>query len=1027
MSQVKGQKPKYWRSLAELENDPEFAETVQREWRVPLDQEPTAPERRRFLQVMGASFAFAGLTSACRWKEDKMVDFAKRPDGLVPGEARFYATSMDVSGNVVGLVARSYDGRPIKLEGNPKHPGSLGAAGVWQQATLLELYDPDRSQSVTKGGKKAEWAAFVEFVKEHFDKAKAGGGAGLYVLAGVSSSPSLADMRGRLLEKFPQAKWLTWEPLAGNESELGTKLVFGKPQRVHLDVSKANVLVSLDADIIGSGYPNSLVHERALSDRHSPDHPNMSRVYVVESIYSHLGSVADHRLAIRSGQIKAFAAALDAMITTAVGGGAEYGAPQARPSAPFLEDKKVAKFLEVVGKELLANKGKSLLVTGDRQPPEVHALVARINAMVGNAGETVWYQELTDAPTSAQDLQTLVTDLQADKVETLLVIGQNPVYTAPADLGFDGLYKKAKTSIALTTYEDETAKASTWHVPLAHWLETWGDTASWDGALGISQPLIAPLFGSKSALEVLSLLTDGALLSGKDIVRRTHKATLADDRKWRKLVHDGVGESPKLEKLAPKPQALTGIAFAAHELGGLDAESNALEVVFAADAKIYDGRWANNAWLQELPDPFGKLTWGNVATLSVETGKKLGISDGTPVSLTLGGKSIELLAMLAPGQARGTIRLTLGYGRTNAGIVGGAGRVEGVISDDSATQPVGTNVYPLRTTKTLRIAAGASITAKGERQYLATTQDVHAIDTVGKEGMDERLPQLLREGTLEEYKKHPEFAKHKVHHPPLLSLWQDPVSYEGHKWGMAIDLSRCTGCNACITACQSENNIAVVGIENVKRGREMLWLRVDRYYKGDAENAELGWQPLPCQQCENAPCEQVCPVGATMHSKEGLNDMVYNRCIGTRYCANNCPYKVRRFNYLHYHQDKVGPTPWHGMENDAHRVKAMVFNPEVTVRARGVMEKCTFCVQRIQNTKIKAKNAKRPIADGEIKTACQETCASNAIVFGDLNDATSEVAKLQNSPRAYKLLEELNDRPRVSYLARIKNPNPELG
>jgi molybdopterin-containing oxidoreductase family iron-sulfur binding subunit len=1030
MSQV-NEKPKYWRSLAELESDPEFVETVQREWRVPLDQEPSTPERRRFLQVMGASFAFAGLTG-CRWKEDKMVDFAKRPEGYVPGEPRYYATSMDVSGNAVGLVATSYDGRPIKIEGNPKHPASLGAAGVWHQATLLELYDPDRSQSVAKAGKKVDWTAFADFAKEHFGKLKASAGAGLYVLSGVSSSPSLADMRRRFSEKFPQAKWLVWEPLVGNEADLGTKLVFGKPHRVHLDVGKADVIVSLDCDFISGNYPNALANERALADRRSPDHPKMNRVYAIESVYSHVGSVADHRLAIRSGQIKAFVSALDAMMTSALGGAAEYGAAQQRPNAPFLEDKKVAKFLETIGKELVANKGKSLLVTGDRQPPEVHALVARINGMLGNAGQTVWYTELPEEPTHAADLQTLVGDLSSGKVDTLIVLGQNPVFTAPADLGFESAYKSAKTSIAVTTFEDETAKVSSWHVPLAHWLETWGDTVAHDGTLGISQPLVAPLFGSKSALELLSLVIDGAVVPGKDIVRRTHKATFADERKWRRLVHDGASlPAPTTEKLAPKPQALSGFAFEPHELGGLEAESNQLELIFVADSKIYDGRWANNAWLQELPDPFGKLTWGNVATLSPETAKKLNVSDGTPVSVTVGGKSMELPAMIAPGQAKGTIKVSLGYGRLSAGVVGGDA------GDVPAKDPVGTNAYPLRTTKTLRIAPGASLSGKGERQYLATTQDVHAIDAVGaaaiawsndkKKQEGQRVPQLLRDGTLEEYKKDPSFAKHAVHHPPLLSLWKDPVSYDGHKWGMAIDLSKCTGCNACITACQSENNIAVVGIENVKRGREMLWLRIDRYYKGDAETAELGWQPLPCQQCENAPCEQVCPVGATMHSTEGLNDMVYNRCIGTRYCANNCPYKVRRFNYLNYHLDKVGPTPWHGMENDRHRVKAMVFNPEVTVRARGVMEKCTFCVQRIQNVKIKAKNAKRPIADGEIKTACQQTCAANAIVFGDLNDGASEVAKLQNSPRAYKLLEELNDRPRVSYLARIKNPNPELG
>jgi molybdopterin-containing oxidoreductase family iron-sulfur binding subunit len=1020
MSQVK-QPPKYWRSLAELENDPEFLAAVEREFPSPLEHAPSSRERRRFLQVMGASFALAGLTSGCRWKEDNLMDFAKRPEGLVPGETRRYATTMEISGLATGLLAISYDGRPIKLEGNPAHPASLGAASAMHQASLLELYDPDRSQSPKHRGQKIEWAEVSKALREHAAKLRARNGQGLRVLMAHSSSPTLAEIEKQILARHPQAKIVRWEPLVYDEERSGTKLVFGKAHRVHLDLSKAQVILSLDADFISPMFPMGLAHARAFADRRDPDGASMNRLYVVESGYSHAGSMADHRLPLRSELIKAFAAALDAKVSAAVAS-PELGAAQQRPSAAFLSDPTIFRWLEAVSKDLIAHRGTSLVVAGPQQPAEVHALVARINAVLGNAGTTVWYSEETDAdrPASLQALEQLVGEMNAGQVDTLFVIGLNPHYSAPADLDFAAAYAKVNTSIAVTSYEDETAKASVWHIPLAHFLESWNDTIAWDGTLGIAQPLIHPLFGGKTAAEVLALLFEDVFWESKGLVRRTHRASYGDERRWRKLVHDGVAQRGELEKKAPKVLPIPPISFSDRELGGLDVSNGQLELVLTACSKVYDGRWANNAWLQELPESFTKLSWGNAALFAPATAKALGVSDGTPVRLTVNGRSIELPAMIVPGQAPGSVRVALGYGRRSAGVVGGqAGDVEPV-------EPVGADAYKLRTRALYRFGGGLSVEPLGSPEALSTTQDVWAIDTVGREGTDARVPMLVREATLEEYKKHPEFAKHVVHHPPLRSLWQDPVTYDGHKWGMAIDLARCIGCSACITACQAENNIGVVGKENVGRGRELLWLRVDRYYRGAPDRAEISWQPLPCQQCENAPCEQVCPVGATLHSTEGLNDMVYNRCIGTRYCANNCPYKVRRFNFFNYHLDKTGPTPWHGAQNDRHRVKAMVFNPEVTVRARGVMEKCTFCVQRIQNTKIKAKNAKRPIADGEIQTACQQTCPTAAIRFGDLNDKQSQVAKQAAHARAYALLAELNNRPRVAYLARIRNPNPEL-
>jgi molybdopterin-containing oxidoreductase family iron-sulfur binding subunit len=597
------------------------------------------------------------------------------------------------------------------------------------------------------------------------------------------------------------------------------------------------------------------------------------------------------------------------------------------------------------------------------------------------------------------------------------VLGENPVYTAPADIAFGDALGKVKNSIHAGLYVDETAKKCAWHVPLAHYLEAWGDGTGHDGTISIQQPLIAPLWGGRSELEILALFAGDEKKTGLEIVQRTHADALGDVRKWKKAVHDGVVAGPGPVKEAPKLVPLNKIALSERDLGG-KVGNGQYEIVFLPDPKVYDGRFSNNGWLQELPDSITKQAWGNAVKLSPGTATELGVHDGTLVRVSLGGRSIEIPVVIVPGMADGSLHLTLGYGREVAGRIGG--------ESEAKIEIVGSNAYALRSSEAFHVSGGGRVDRAGRDVRLATTNDTHSIDDLAKQGAEQRLPQIVREGTLEKYANEPDFAKHAVHHPPLLNLWQPPVSYEGHKWGMSIDMNRCIGCNACVTACQAENNIPVVGAEQLAKGREMLWLRVDRYFKGTPEAPELRFQPMPCQQCENAPCEQVCPVGATMHSSEGLNDMSYNRCIGTRYCSNNCPYKVRRFNFLNFQLDVQGVTPFHGMKQDKSRVRTMVYNPDVSVRARGVMEKCTFCVQRIQRVKIQAKNAKRPIKDGEIKTACQDTCPTDAIVFGDLNDGSARVTKLQNTPRSYGVLEELNNRPRVKYLARIKNPHPEL-
>jgi len=1016
-------RPTYWKSLAELEQSPEFLELAAREFAAPLEQEPpNSPGRRRFMQIMGASMSLAGL-DACRWREDKILPMSRRPEGTIPGSSRYFATAMELNGNAVGLYASSYDGRPIKLEGNPAHPDSLGAASAYQQATVLGLYDPDRSTSVVTrvGGtrKASSWAEFNKASTELLTGLRANGGAGLRILSERSSSPSLAEQKKKLLAAFPQAKWVTFEPIASDGPRAGSVLAFGKAHRSHYALEAAKVVVTLDADVVHPTFPAGLANARALTKNRVPDGGEMSRVYAIESLVSLTGGISDHRLALRASAIKAVAAYLDAAISAKASPLPELGAAQDKPAAEFLKDAKVTAFLDAVAADLRANIGRSVVVPGQHQPAEVHALVHRLNALLGNVGRTVFYTEDTNAEeqSDAAALKALGDELNGGKVDTLLILGGNPAFTAPADLAFADAIGKAKNSIHLSLYEDETSERASWHLPAAHYLESWGDALAWDGTLSIVQPLIAPLHGGKSALEVVAQLAGTAEPNALELVRAVHP-DLSAEHAWRKALSTGVVDGTAAARVQPALKPLPKLALSEAELAGPGGNGK-LELVFGIDPKIIDGRFANNAWLQELPESLTKLTWDNAVLISPRTAKELGISDADSVTVSVGSRQVTLLALIAPGQADGSLRITLGHGRTSAGHVGG------LVSEN--IDPVGGNAYLVRTLEGYEIATAVSIQSHGTVPYrVPSTQDIYTVGEIGQQGTQERLPELVREGTLEKLKSEPNFVAETVEHNPLLSLWVPPVSYDGHKWGMSIDLNKCIGCSACVTACQAENNIPVVGKKNVAMGREMLWLRVDRYYKGTPEEAEVSFQPIPCQQCENAPCEQVCPVGATMHSHEGLNDMVYNRCIGTRYCSNNCPYKVRRFNYFNYNLDTIGITPYTPTDDPKAKVKAMVFNPEVTVRSRGVMEKCTFCVQRIQNVKIKAKNVKRPIEDGEIKTACQQTCPADAIVFGDLNDEKARVTTLQRLPRSYALLGELNNKPRVQYLARIKNPNPAL-
>lgn len=997
---------RHWRSLNELADAPEFRAFLEAEF--PTKADPRGINRRRWLQLMGASLALASL-NGCRVKQEEILPFVKRPADRVPGEPQYYATAMDLSGAAAGLLVTSRDGRPIKIEGNPNHPQSFGATDALAQAAVLQLYDPDRSrmirQRTNQGMAVQPWERFQEFVRAHFGGLRKKGGAGLHVLAEASSSPTLDVVRNQFLKTYPNAAWNEYEPLSRDNERTGARLAFGKPYRTLYALQQADIIVALDADLLGD-HPAAIEHARAFANRRDPADGPMNRLYVVESGYSITGSMADHRLRMPSGQIAAFVALLQQELARA--SGQNHGTERDTSS----QDKpdRTDRFLRAVAKDLAAHRGRAIVAVGPSQPPEVHAVVHRINTALENAGKTVRYvaSPEPDRPSHIEAIQALTIAMKTGKVNTLVVLGGNPVYNAPVDLNFAEAFKRVPTRIHLSQYDDETSRQCTWHVPQAHFLEAWGDARAYDGTYSIVQPLIEPLWGGKSAIELVALLFDQQS-SGYDLVRQTFKHLAGQDseERWRRTLHDGLladsrwpEESPESSSEA-SPRAFS-TAFA--EWNGKD-----LEIVFCRDPLLYDGRFANNGWLQETPDPMTKLTWDNAALLSPATAKALGVENETIVRLKYAGQELEIPAYVLPGQADGSVAVALGYGRTAAGRVGGR--------QDEQVPSVGVDTYQLRRSTAMWFDRGLSIEPTGKKYSLATTQDHHAIDLVGLKARNDRLGDLVREATLSEYKEHPEFAQHAVHHPPLVSLFQEPSYDKGYRWGMSIDLNKCIGCSACMVACQAENNVPIVGKSRVLEGREMHWIRVDRYFRGDTDDPAVSHQVVTCQHCENAPCEQVCPVMATVHSAEGLNEMVYNRCVGTRYCSNNCPYKVRRFNFFNYHKE---------VENPENAVLNMLYNPEVTVRSRGVMEKCTYCVQRIQAAKIDAKNEGRPIRDGEVKTACQQACPTQAILFGDLNNPDSQVLRAHVANRSYGMLAELNTQPRTNYLARIRNPNPEL-
>ncbi len=999
MSGLKGKdhgRPGYWRSLEALAGSESYRRHLDAEF---LESVPeTVPEvsRRRFLQVMSASIALATI-SGCRWPEEQIVPFGERPSGYVPGGKTHFASAFELDGIANGLLVTSQDGRPVKVEGNPQHPTSGGAADVFAQASLLGLYDPDRSRTpLRRSDGQTQPVAWKDFGTASGQwKAAIGSGRKFAVLSRTTSSPSVQLLRDELRSTYGDLEWVTYAPVFDEAGEM----------RAHLDLEAARIIVTLDSDLLVE-HPNAVSNARQFTAGRRLDRPHMNRLYAFEPGYSATGTMADHRIPMAARDIPALLASLAA----ALFGGHGLQPPSGlRWLEAWRHHPTQSQTIDAITRDLLANQGHGLLVAGPRQPREVHELCQVLNQALGNTGHTVVYEESSPDPSTRPNLEALsrlVARMSSGEIEHLLILGANPVYDAPADLDFGTALEQVPNSVHLGGYDDETARACSWHLPMAHALESWDLSRAFDGTLTAVQPLIAPLYAGKTAAELLSLYADPAPRSAYQITKDTFHQLAGGtgpapekdagfNERWHHFLHEGFLANsttvPAESASGNAPRRLPGEAESP-----LGPEN--LELVLAPDRKVHDGRFANNAWLQELPDALSKLTWDNAALVAPALAEELSVSHGDVVTLGFHGREITLPVYVMPGQAHYSVSVSFGYGRTAAGRVGDG---------------IGQNAYRLRTTERPWGGPGLTLTPTGDTYPLAITQDHHAIDERGAEERERRAGGLVRQGTLAEYREHPNFAEHLgTHHPPLVSMWSERES-QGHRWGMAIDLNRCNGCNACIVACQSENNIPVVGKEQVANGREMHWLRLDRYFRGDPADPSVAQQPMACSHCELAPCEQVCPVAATLHNDEGLNVMVYNRCVGTRYCSNNCPTKVRRFNFFNYQKELT-------------TTEKMAFNPEVTVRSRGVMEKCTFCVQRIELARIEAKNAGRAVRDGDVVPACAQTCPAGAIVFGDLNDPQSRVAQAAADQRAYAVLAELNIKPRTVYLAQIRNPNSAL-
>jgi len=977
-----------WRSLEELAASPEFEEMLHREFPRQASELDGGVNRRRFLQLMSASLALGGLTACTRQPSEKIVPYVDQPESIIPGKPLFFATSMILDGVARPLIAESHMGRPTKVEGNPNHPASLGGTDLLSQASLLTLYDPERSQVVVNNGRIRTWDSFVEEIRSTLNEMQASDGVRLRILTRPTTSPTEATLIESILATHPQARWHQYAPVNRDSEIRGLEIAFGQAVSPIYDFTQADVVVGLDSEFLTRGagsvrYAKDFASRRRVSEGDD----RISRFYAVESYPTTSGTLADHRLPVRASGIGRVAAALAAALDL----------PGSGPVSSELGTA-AASWIETAAADLSRNRGRSIVVAGDTTSGEVHAVAHAINDWLGNSGSTVTYREPVEAraEVGSDSVRRLVADMDAGEVDLLLILGCNPLYEIPADLGFESAFLNVERRIHVGLYEDETSELCQWHLPEAHYLETWGDARAYDGRVSFTQPLIEPLYDGKSHIEVLGLFAD-KVGSTLELLREQWSPSVPEsefESRWRKWLHDGFVEGGERPMPQPILQA-EAVATTIRELASAAPDPTALELMIRPDPTIYDGMFANNGWLQECPKPLTKLTWDNAAIVSPALAQREGLETTQIVEIVAGDRKEKVPIWVLPGHPDHSLTLHLGYGRRRTGRIGtGTGFDANLLRSESSPWLVET----------------IEIHKTDERYPLVSTQ-LHS--NIYLESREAEKRHLVRVGTLAEFEHNPEFVHHMGHEvDDDLSLFPD-WEYEGHAWGLTVDLSACTGCNACVVACQAENNIPIVGKEMVGKGREMHWIRIDRYFQGDLDNPDVHHQPVMCMHCEQAPCEPVCPVGATVHSQEGLNDMVYNRCVGTRYCSNNCPYKVRRFNFLKYN------------DTDTSVVK-MMRNPDVTVRVRGVMEKCTYCVQRINAARITARTEDRSIRDGEIKTACQQVCPSEAILFGDINDAESRIARSKANPLNYGILEELGTRPRTTYLAKMRNPNSDL-
>jgi MoCo/4Fe-4S cofactor protein with predicted Tat translocation signal len=1020
---------RFWKNLDELADTPAFHELMREEFPRQAGSVSSTNEwvdsvsRRGFLKVMGASLTLAGLAGCTKQPDEPIFPYVKQPEDLVLGKPMYFATAYPFPTGAIPVLVKSDSFRPIKVDGNPEHPMSKGKSDAFTQGTLLDLYDPDRSQHILHRGEVSGWGDF----QEAFSTAakKTNGGQGIYFLSETITSPSLAAQWKQVQAAYPSAKLVQWEPVNQDSSRAASKAAFGSYTDAQYKLEEADVILSLDADFLGGiAHPGFLPLAAGYAERHRYEEGKpMNRLYVVETMPTVTGFKAEHRLALKPSEIAGFATAL-------VNGATPQGASG-----------DAQKFFAALMGDLKAAGGKCVVIPGEQASPAVHAAAHALNSSLGAVGKTVIYTETVNPMPSEQvaDLKSLVADMNAGKVQWLVILGVNPIYSAPSDLLFQDAFAKVPVTVALGSHVDETGAIANWHINKAHYLESWSDARAYDGTISIIQPMIDPLYGGKSAFDVFQTLLENSQISAYSVVAANAKTYIKGDfaAGWRKALHDGWVDGTAFTAKAGGAGKSAVASFPIPSTA-----SNGLEVSFRPDPSIYDGRFANVGWMQELPKQVTNLSWDNAAIMSINTMADLKLEESDPVKVSFDGREFIAPALMAPGHPDGVITVHLGFGR---GVQ--AGRVaQGVgfdayqirrsdaplfVAGVTAVKVPGT--YELCVTKVHNIEHRGSFAQHDLEKPLSDKEGVYSL--AGHEAMERSI---IRYATVAEVKKNPNFAHEggasgtlidKVGYSPQgekvphdNSFFPDAWKYDEkdpstlkiqNAWGMAIDLNSCIGCNACVVSCYAENNIPVVGREQVKVGRIMQWLRIDTYFEGDLHAPKAHFQPMACQHCENAGCEQVCPVGATVHTPEGLNTMVYNRCVGTRYCSNNCPYKVRRFNFLLY------------SDYDTESLKFMR-NPDVSVRSRGVMEKCSYCVQRIEAAKITADKENREIREGEIVTACQQACPTSAITFGNINDKASKVAKLKAEERDYQVLADLNFRPRTTYTAGVINPHPEL-